>query len=204
VEEPIIEAKGVRKIYEMGESKVHALNRVDLSNRSGCSGPWASSEGRCASRSCWSRRRALLGIGLALGGALSANIVDAMKADFEDISYRVPWATIGVVVAAAYVASLLTTHLPARQASRVYPAEALGTMSRDLATVALHIPVASTVESSDNRPVKFDIHAYAGDYETTAGSLPHLPPEARVGSPFRWMHHLGRTTTETLPKGRPV
>jgi hypothetical protein len=125
VEEPIIEAKGVRKIYEMGESKVHALNRVDLSNRSGCSGPWASSEGRCASRSCWSRR-ALLGIGLALGGALSANIVDAMKADFEDISYRVPWATIGVVVAAAYAASLLTAYLPARQASRVYPAEALG------------------------------------------------------------------------------
>ena len=36
-----------------------------------------------------------IGIGVALGGALSANIVDAMKADFEGISYQVPWATIG-------------------------------------------------------------------------------------------------------------
>ena len=77
-------------------------------------------------------------------------------------------------------------------------------MSRDLSTVALHIPVASTVGSSDNRPVKFDIPAYAGDHETTAGSLPHLPPEARVGSPFRWIYLTEPTTTETLPKGRPV
>ncbi len=66
-----------------------------------------------------------IGIGVALGGALSANIVDAMKADFEGISYQVPWATIGVVVTAAYAASFLTTYLPARQASKVYPAEAL-------------------------------------------------------------------------------
>jgi len=32
---------------------------------------------------------------------------------------------IGLVAAIAYAASLLTTFLPARQASKVYPAEAL-------------------------------------------------------------------------------
>jgi putative ABC transport system permease protein len=37
----------------------------------------------------------------------------------------VPWSTLGVIVGLAYIASLLTTFLPASQASRVYPAEAL-------------------------------------------------------------------------------
>jgi putative ABC transport system permease protein len=37
----------------------------------------------------------------------------------------VPWGQVIVVVLIAYFASMLTTVLPARQASRVYPAEAL-------------------------------------------------------------------------------
>jgi putative ABC transport system permease protein len=36
-----------------------------------------------------------------------------------------PWSALLVVVVAGYAASLLTTYLPARRASRVYPAEAL-------------------------------------------------------------------------------
>ena len=36
-----------------------------------------------------------------------------------------PWQQLLVVIVVAYVASLVTTYLPARQASRVYPAEAL-------------------------------------------------------------------------------
>jgi ABC-type lipoprotein release transport system permease subunit len=32
---------------------------------------------------------------------------------------------VGLIVLGAYAASLLTTYLPARQASRVFPAEAL-------------------------------------------------------------------------------
>ncbi len=35
MEEPIIEARGIQKIYEVGELKVHALNGVDLSVRRG-------------------------------------------------------------------------------------------------------------------------------------------------------------------------
>ena len=70
---------------------------------------------------------ALLGIGLgvALGAALSVGIVDSFAEQFAGIQYTVPWTTLGVIVGLAYAASLLTTFLPARQASKVYPAEAL-------------------------------------------------------------------------------
>jgi putative ABC transport system permease protein len=70
---------------------------------------------------------ALLGIGLgvALGAALSVGIVDSFAEQISGIRYTVPWGTLGVIVGLAYLASLLTTYLPARQASKVYPAEAL-------------------------------------------------------------------------------
>ncbi len=70
---------------------------------------------------------ALLGIGLgvALGAALSVGIVDSFAEQISGIRYTVPWSTLGVIVGLSYVASLLTTFLPARQASKVYPAEAL-------------------------------------------------------------------------------
>ena len=70
---------------------------------------------------------ALLGIGLgvALGAALSVGIVDSFAEQFAGVQYTVPWTTLGVVIGLAYAASLLTTFLPARQASKVYPAEAL-------------------------------------------------------------------------------
>jgi putative ABC transport system permease protein len=51
--------------------------------------------------------------------------VDSFAAQISGISYTVPWGTLGVIVGLAYLASLLTTFLPARQASKVYPAEAL-------------------------------------------------------------------------------
>jgi putative ABC transport system permease protein len=70
---------------------------------------------------------ALLGIGLgiALGASLSVQIIGQMRASFEGLTYQVPWVNIVVVVVVAYGASLLTTYLPARQATKVYPAEAL-------------------------------------------------------------------------------
>jgi putative ABC transport system permease protein len=70
---------------------------------------------------------ALLGIvlGVALGAVLSIQIIDSMRDYFPAITYQVPWVNIVVVVIIAYGASLLTTYLPARQASRIYPAEAL-------------------------------------------------------------------------------
>ncbi len=70
---------------------------------------------------------ALLGIatGTALGFGLSPNVMDLISGDMTGVTYEVPWATIGLTATVAYAASLLTTFLPARQASKVYPAEAL-------------------------------------------------------------------------------
>ena len=70
---------------------------------------------------------ALLGIaiGVGLGTILSYNIVNDFREQVETIRFKIPWIQIGIIVGIAYVFSLLTTFLPARQASRIYPAEAL-------------------------------------------------------------------------------
>ena len=70
---------------------------------------------------------ALLGIaiGVGLGTAISYNIVAEVQETAPTLRFSVPWVQIGAIIAIAYVFSLLTTFLPARQASRIYPAEAL-------------------------------------------------------------------------------
>ncbi len=70
---------------------------------------------------------ALLGIaiGVGLGTILSYNIVSDLRTNFESIRFTIPWLQIVIIVAIAYSFSLMTTFLPARQASRIYPAEAL-------------------------------------------------------------------------------
>ena len=72
---------------------------------------------------------ALLGIaiGLGLGTILSYNIVKDIReqAGIETLRFSIPWIQITIIVVLAYVFSLLTTFLPARQASRIHPAEAL-------------------------------------------------------------------------------
>jgi putative ABC transport system permease protein len=70
---------------------------------------------------------ALLGIaiGIALGIGLSYSIVNEMAREMEGIRFHIPWLNIAIVALTAYGAALLTTYLPARQAARVYPAEAL-------------------------------------------------------------------------------
>ncbi|MBN2099933.1 MAG: FtsX-like permease family protein [Dehalococcoidia bacterium] len=70
---------------------------------------------------------ALLGIslGVLLGYALSFSLMDTMSEQAPGVSLVVPWTRIAFIAAVAYLASLITTFLPARQASRVYPAEAL-------------------------------------------------------------------------------
>ncbi len=65
----------------------------------------------------------LLGIGLGL--RVAQNLIDEIAKTNSSIAFTVPWLQIVAIVAIAYVASLITTYLPAWQASRVYPAEAL-------------------------------------------------------------------------------
>ena len=62
-----------------------------------------------------------------IGGIiLGQNIVDVFFNTLSpDQGFPIPWLQIGGVVVLAYLFSLLTTLLPAYQASRIYPAEAL-------------------------------------------------------------------------------
>ncbi|MBT99264.1 MAG: hypothetical protein CL902_11665 [Dehalococcoidia bacterium] len=64
-------------------------------------------------------------IGVGLGTIISYNIVKDIQEDVETVRFAIPWLQIGIIVAIAYVFSLATTYMPARQASRIYPAEAL-------------------------------------------------------------------------------
>ncbi|MDY6834746.1 MAG: FtsX-like permease family protein [Chloroflexota bacterium] len=70
---------------------------------------------------------ALLGIGIGaiLGYAISSLVVNDMSGTFEDAQLIIPWGRMIMIVGIAYAASLFTTYLPARQAAKVYPAEAL-------------------------------------------------------------------------------
>ncbi|MBM4445087.1 MAG: FtsX-like permease family protein [Chloroflexi bacterium] len=70
---------------------------------------------------------ALLGIliGVVLGLALSYNVIDFLKGQIEGLEFQISWLQIVIIVAVAYLASLLMTLIPAWQASRIYPAEAL-------------------------------------------------------------------------------
>jgi putative ABC transport system permease protein len=72
---------------------------------------------------------AVVGIvaGSALGLTLAFNLIHDIRSQpsWERVDYSVPWLTLGIIFAIVLVASLVTAYVPARQASRVYPAEAL-------------------------------------------------------------------------------
>jgi putative ABC transport system permease protein len=70
---------------------------------------------------------AILGtlLGVVLGLALAKDIVDSLAKNDSSITLSVPWLQILLIVAIAYVASLITTYVPAWQAARVAPADAL-------------------------------------------------------------------------------
>jgi putative ABC transport system permease protein len=70
---------------------------------------------------------ALLGIGLGVGLALipASQMIADMASEIPGISFQVPWREIIFVTGLAYGMTLLTTWMPAVQASKVRPAEAL-------------------------------------------------------------------------------
>jgi putative ABC transport system permease protein len=65
------------------------------------------------------------GIGVILGLGFSGTLIDNISQNIPGLEYRVPWGVLLLVVLVGYSASLLTTFVPARRASSVYPAEAL-------------------------------------------------------------------------------
>jgi putative ABC transport system permease protein len=66
-----------------------------------------------------------IGVGVALALGFSGTLVDNISQNIPGLEYQVPWAELLLVIVVGYAASLLMTYLPARQASKVYPAEAL-------------------------------------------------------------------------------
>ncbi len=66
-----------------------------------------------------------IGVGVALGFGFSGTLIWNIGQNIPGLEYTVPWSALALVVVVGYVASLATTYLPARRASRVYPAEAL-------------------------------------------------------------------------------
>ncbi len=66
-----------------------------------------------------------IAIGTATGVILGRNMLGAFFELINPGAFTMPWLEIGGILVLAYVFSLLTTILPAAQASRIYPAEAL-------------------------------------------------------------------------------
>jgi putative ABC transport system permease protein len=66
-------------------------------------------------------------VGTALGLALAFNVVDdaQRQATWPGVRLMVPWLNLIVIFVIVMAVALGTTYLPARRASRVYPAEAL-------------------------------------------------------------------------------
>ncbi len=66
-------------------------------------------------------------VGTVLGLAVAYSVIDdARRApSYSNMSFEVPWLTLGAIFLLVYAVALATTFMPARRASRVYPAEAL-------------------------------------------------------------------------------
>jgi putative ABC transport system permease protein len=66
-----------------------------------------------------------IGLGVLLGLVFSYQLVSYIAKGEPGLTFSVIWGQVGLVALGAYLAVLLMTSLPAWQASRVYPAEAL-------------------------------------------------------------------------------
>jgi putative ABC transport system permease protein len=68
-----------------------------------------------------------IAVGTLLGLVVAHNVISDSQStpSWENLSFDVPWANLGIIFLVVYLVALATTFLPALRASRVYPAEAL-------------------------------------------------------------------------------
>ena len=66
-----------------------------------------------------------IGLGLRLGLISSVELIDEMRLDEPEVEFVLPWLKVILISVGAYLFSVLTTILPARQAAAIAPAEAL-------------------------------------------------------------------------------
>ena len=64
-------------------------------------------------------------IGIGLGALIGWNIFLSISAEADGLTYSIPWLNVTIIVVVAVVFSLITTFIPARQASKIKPSEAL-------------------------------------------------------------------------------
>ena len=64
-------------------------------------------------------------IGIGLGALIGWNIFLSISSEAEGLTYSIPWLNVAIIVTIAVVFSLITTFIPARQASMIKPSEAL-------------------------------------------------------------------------------
>jgi putative ABC transport system permease protein len=64
-------------------------------------------------------------IGSVLALALSYQVLNDMKDTMENLKFQMPWMELAIIAGVSWVASMLMTIIPAWQASKIYPAEAL-------------------------------------------------------------------------------
>jgi putative ABC transport system permease protein len=66
-------------------------------------------------------------VGTLLGLIVAWNVINDSQStpSWENLSFDVPWANLGIIFLVVYLVALATTWLPALRASRIYPAEAL-------------------------------------------------------------------------------
>ena len=70
---------------------------------------------------------AILGsiVGIGLGTLVSWNIVEEIRKTVEDLTFEMPWINLIGITSITVLFALIATWVPAIQASRIYPAEAL-------------------------------------------------------------------------------
>lgn len=66
-----------------------------------------------------------IGLGLGLGLLVSMNVITDIRSGEPEIKLIIPWLKLGLIGLGAYLFSLITTVLPAQQASSIAPATAL-------------------------------------------------------------------------------
>ena len=64
-------------------------------------------------------------LGVILGSIVSWSFLDDTSDQAAGLAFAIPWLNVSVVVGITIIAALITTYVPALQASKIYPAEAL-------------------------------------------------------------------------------
>jgi putative ABC transport system permease protein len=111
--EPIVEAKSLVKIYDTSVVKALGFRRrmIQLA---------------FLLESSFIDLTAIV-VGTLLALIVAVNVINdsASQSSWAEIAIVVPWANLRIIFAAVYAAALLATLGPAVRGSRVYPAEAL-------------------------------------------------------------------------------